>query len=33
MIIVPALSDEEAAELFPGGWDEQKPYLRVVSQP
>ncbi|MCY4272747.1 MAG: peroxiredoxin [bacterium] len=33
VIIVPALSNEEAAELFPGGWDEQKPYLRVVSQP
>jgi len=33
VIIVPALSNEEAAELFPGGWDEQKPYLRVISQP
>ena len=33
VIIVPALSNEEAAELFPDGWDEQKPYLRVVSQP
>ncbi|MDH3755906.1 MAG: peroxiredoxin [Acidimicrobiia bacterium] len=33
VIIVPSLSNEEAAELFPDGWDEQRPYLRVVSQP
>ncbi|KAA0235279.1 MAG: Peroxiredoxin [Acidimicrobiales bacterium] len=33
VIIVPALSNEEASERFPEGWDEQKPYLRVVSQP
>lgn len=33
VIIVPALSNEEASGLFPDGWDEQKPYLRVVSQP
>ncbi len=33
VIIVPALSNDEAAELFPDGWDEQRPYLRVVSQP
>jgi thioredoxin-dependent peroxiredoxin len=33
VIIVPALSDEEAKELFPGGWDAQKPYLRVTKQP
>jgi alkyl hydroperoxide reductase subunit AhpC len=33
VIIVPALSNEEAAELFPAGWDEQKPYLRVTKQP
>jgi len=32
-IIVPSLSNEEAAGLFPGGWDEQRPYLRVVEQP
>ena len=29
-IIVPALSDEDAKELFPQGWEEQKPYLRLV---
>ncbi len=33
VIIVPALSNEEAKELFPDGWDEQKPYLRVTRQP
>ncbi len=33
VIIVPALSTEEAEKLFPEGWDEQKPYLRVTKQP
>ena len=33
VIIVPAVSDEEAAELFPDGWKTVKPYLRVVPQP
>jgi thioredoxin-dependent peroxiredoxin len=33
VIIVPAVNNEQAKELFPGGWDEQKPYLRVVKQP
>ncbi len=33
VIIVPALSNDEAKEMFPDGWDEQKPYLRVVKQP
>ncbi len=33
VIIVPALSNDEASELFPDGWDEQRPYLRVVKQP
>ena len=33
VIIVPALSNEEAKELFPNGWDEIKPYLRVTKQP
>jgi alkyl hydroperoxide reductase subunit AhpC len=32
-IIVPAVSDEEAREKFPGGWDAKKPYLRIVPQP
>ncbi len=33
VIIVPQLSDDDAKALFPDGWDEQKPYLRVVKQP
>ncbi len=33
VIILPALSEEEAKERFPQGWDEQRPYLRVVKQP
>ena len=33
VIIVPALSNDEAEALFPKGWDEQRPYLRVTKQP
>src|SRR6266550_363343 len=33
VIIIPAVSDEEAKEKFPGGWDAKKPYLRIVPQP
>jgi len=33
VIIVPALSNEAAKEKFPNGWDEQKPYLRLVADP
>lgn len=33
VIIVPALSDEEAKVRFPGGWKTLKPYLRLVKQP
>ncbi len=33
VIIVPSLSNEQAKELFPGGWTEHKPYLRTVKQP
>jgi thioredoxin-dependent peroxiredoxin len=33
VIIVPAVSDEEAKEKYPEGWDTKKPYLRVVKQP
>lgn len=33
VIIVPAVDNEQAKELFPEGWDEQKPYLRIVKQP
>ncbi len=33
VIIVPAVSDEQAKEKFPGGWKSPKPYLRIVPQP
>ncbi len=33
VIIVPAVSDDDAKQKFPGGWKTLKPYLRVVKQP
>jgi alkyl hydroperoxide reductase subunit AhpC len=33
VIIVPAVSDEQAKELFPAGWKTHKPYLRTTKQP
>lgn len=33
VIIVPAVSDEDAKKQFPNGWKTVKPYLRVVPQP
>ena len=33
VIIIPAVSDDEAKELFPDGWESIKPYLRTVKQP
>ncbi len=33
VIILPAISDEQATELFPEGWETKKPYLRVTRQP
>ena len=33
VIILPSLSKEDAQKRFPEGWDEKKPYLRVVPQP
>lgn len=32
-IILPTISNEEAAELFPKGFEEKKPYLRLTPQP
>jgi len=32
-IIVPTISDEEAAEKFPAGFTKIKPYLRITPQP
>lgn len=33
VIIVPAVSDDDAREKFPEGWKAPKPYLRIVPQP
>jgi alkyl hydroperoxide reductase subunit AhpC len=33
VIIVPAVSDEDAKKKYPEGWKTLKPYLRVVPQP
>jgi alkyl hydroperoxide reductase subunit AhpC len=33
VIIVPAVSDEEAKKKYPQGWKTLKPYLRIVAQP
>lgn len=33
VIIVPAVSNEEAEKVYPDGWKTLKPYLRVVPQP
>ena len=33
VIIVPAVSDEAAAEKYPDGWDARLPYLRYVKDP
>ncbi len=33
VIIVPAVSDEDAKKAFPNGWKAPRPYLRIVPQP
>jgi alkyl hydroperoxide reductase subunit AhpC len=33
VIIAPAVSDEDAKAIYPGGWRTEKPYLRYVQQP
>ncbi len=33
VIIVPAVSDEDAKKKYPNGWKSPKPYLRIVPQP
>jgi alkyl hydroperoxide reductase subunit AhpC len=33
VIIVPAVSDDDAKKQYPAGWKTLKPYLRVVAQP
>ena len=33
VIILPAVSNDEAKEKYPEGWKSPKPYIRIVSQP
>jgi len=33
VIIVPAVSDDEAKQKYPNGWKTLRPYLRIVKQP
>lgn len=33
VIIVPAVSDDDARKQFPDGWNAVRPYLRIVPQP
>jgi alkyl hydroperoxide reductase subunit AhpC len=33
VIVVPSVSDEQAREKYPDGWDAPKPYLWFVDQP
>jgi alkyl hydroperoxide reductase subunit AhpC len=33
VIIVPAVSDEQAKAKYPNGWKSPKPYLRIIPQP
>jgi alkyl hydroperoxide reductase subunit AhpC len=33
VIIVPAVSDDEAKKTYPAGWKSPKPYIRIVPQP
>ena len=33
VVILPAVSDDDARKAFPSGWKAMKPYLRIVAQP
>ena len=33
VIILPAVSDEEARTTYPDGWKQPLPYMRIVPQP
>ena len=33
VIIVPAVSNEDAEKMYPDGWETRLPYMRVVAQP
>jgi alkyl hydroperoxide reductase subunit AhpC len=33
VVIAGSVSDDQAKELWPEGWDSPKPYIRIVKQP
>jgi alkyl hydroperoxide reductase subunit AhpC len=33
VIIAPSVSNDDAKKMFPAGWKEHRPYLRVTRQP
>jgi hypothetical protein len=33
VIIAGSVSNDEAREIWPDGWEEPKPYIRIVPQP
>ena len=33
VIILPAVTDEEAKDKYPNGWQQPLPYIRIVPQP
>ena len=33
MIIAGSVTNEQAKEIYPDGWKEPKPYIRIVPQP
>jgi alkyl hydroperoxide reductase subunit AhpC len=33
VIIAGSVSDEQAKEIYPDGWESPKPYIRIVPQP
>ena len=33
MIIAGSVSDDEAKEVYPDGWESPRPYIRIVPQP
>ena len=33
MIIAGSVSDDQAREIYPDGWESPRPYIRIVPQP
>ena len=33
VVIAGSVSDDQAREIWPDGWDSPKPYIRIVKQP